>query len=132
MFTKAVATIRPSDSIEHAAEMMEQHQIGAVVVAEQNRPVGIITDRDIALALAVGGSSREEGVQGIMTCPVMTVGQDEGIFDVTRRMMENAVRRVPVVDDKGRLVGLVALDDLLALLSRELDSLAKGVQAEVA
>ena len=66
-----------------------------------------------------------------MTCPVMTVGQDEGIFDVTRRMMENAVRRVPVVDDKGGRVGLVALDDLLVLVSRELDSLAKGVKAEV-
>ena len=60
MCTEAVATVRPSDTIEHATELMEQHRIGAVVVAEQNRPVGIVTDRDVALALAVGGSTREE------------------------------------------------------------------------
>ena len=50
---------------------------------------------------------------------------------MTRQMMENALRRVPVVDDRGRLVGLVALDDLLVLLSRELDNLTKGVRTEI-
>jgi CBS domain-containing protein len=132
MFTKAVVMVRPTDTLARAAELMAQHSVGAVVVTEQQRPVGIVTDRDIALALAIRGASPDGSVQDVMTCPVMTVRQDEGIFDVTRRMMENALRRVPVIDDRGRLVGLVALDDLLVLLSRELDNLAKGVRAEVA
>jgi CBS-domain-containing membrane protein len=67
-----------------------------------------------------------------MTCPVTTMSQSEGIYRATQYMMENAQRRMPVVDDVGRLVGLVSLDDLLVLLSRELDNLAQGVQAELA
>src|SRR5688572_20721395 len=131
LFTKAVVTVQPSDTIARAAELMEQHHVGAIVVTEQQRPVGIVTDRDIARALAVRNTSRDDVVQDVMTCPVTTIRQDQGIYDVTRQMMEHALRRVPVVDGRGRLVGLVALDDLLLLLSRELDNLAQGVASEV-
>ena len=132
VFTKEVATVRPADTIGRAAEVMDQQNVGAVVVVEQQRPVGIVTDRDIAIALGVKGAPRTSHVQELMTCPVTTLRQDEGIFNATQHMMENALRRVPVVDAVGRLVGLVSLDDLLVLLSRELDNLAKGVQAEMA
>jgi CBS domain-containing protein len=88
MSTKSVATVRPNETIERAAELMAQHRVGAIVVTEQQRPVGIVTDRDIALALAIHHSSRKDAVQDIMTCPVTTVCQNEGIFDVTRQMME--------------------------------------------
>lgn len=132
MFTKEVVTVRPTDTIGRAAERMDQENVGAVVVVEGQRPVGIITDRDVAVALGARGGARNDSVQDMMTCPVTTIRQDAGIFDATQHMMENALRRVPVVDDVGRLVGIVALDDLLVLLSRELDNLAKGVQAEVA
>ena len=131
MFSKSVVTVRPTETIEQAAEAMEAHRVGAIVVTEQQRPVGIVTDRDIAMAMALRGASGTTAVQDVMTCPVTTVSQDQGIFDVTRQMMENALRRVPVVDDRGRLVGLVALDDLLVLLSRELDNLTKGVRTEI-
>lgn len=132
MFSKDVATIGPTDTIGRAAELMEQQNVGAVVVAEQGRPVGIVTDRDIAIALGAHGGIPAETVQHIMTCPVTTMRQSEGVFDATQHMMQHAVRRMPVVNDDGRLVGLVTLDDLLVLLSRELDSLAKGVRSEVA
>ena len=132
MFTKEVVTVRPTDTIARAAERMDQENVGAVVVVEGQRPVGIVTDRDIGVALGARGASRGDPVQDVMTCPVTTIRQDEGIFKATQHMMENALRRVPVVDNVGRLVGLVSLDDLLVLLSRELDNLAKGVQAEVA
>ena len=131
MFTNEVVTVRPTDTIRRAAELMGQENVGAVVVVEQGRPVGIVTDRDVALSVAARGTSRETCVQEVMACPVTTILHDEGIFKVTQYMMENALRRVPVVDGVGRLVGLVTLDDLLVLLSRELDNLAKGVQAEV-
>ena len=132
MFSRDVATISPADSIGRAAEVMEQQNIGAVVVTEQRRPVGMVTDRDIAVALGVHGSTPGESVQHIMTCPVTTMHQREGIFEATQHMMRHSVRRMPVVNDDGHLVGLVTLDDLLVLLSRELDQLAQGVRAEVA
>jgi CBS domain-containing protein len=132
IFGKDVVTVGPSDTIGRAAERMEEQNVGAVVVAEQGRPVGIVTDRDIAIALGAHGGTPGESVQQIMTCPVTTMHQYEGIFDATQHMMRNSVRRMPVVNDDGRLVGLVTLDDLLVLLSRELDSLSRGVQGEVA
>jgi CBS-domain-containing membrane protein len=66
-----------------------------------------------------------------MMCPVETIRDDEGVYNATQKMMELAVRRLPVVDGVGRLVGLVSLDDLLSLLSRELRNVAEGVRAEV-
>ena len=109
---------------------MEKENVGAVVVTEGKRPVGIVTDRDLALAVCVRGASPLDHVQNVMTCPVATISRDDGVFSATQQMMEHAVRRLPVVDKSGGLVGLVALDDLLLLLSRELQSMAEGIRAE--
>jgi len=130
LFVKEVLTVNPQDSLADAAKLMEEQNVGAVVVVEQERPVGIITDRDLALAVCVRGVSRNEHVQEFMTCPVATMDQSEGLYDATRHMMDLAVRRLPVVDKVGRLVGLVTLDDLLLLLSREMQNMAEGIRAE--
>jgi len=132
MFTKAVVTVGPQSSLSKAAQLMDEHNVGAIVVAEQSRPIGIVTDRDLALAVCAKGLSREEHVQKIMTCPVSTIKQSDGVFKATQQMMEGSVRRLPVVDDVGRLVGLVSLDDLLLLLSGELQNMAEGVRPEMA
>jgi CBS domain-containing protein len=129
-FSKEVVAASPKDSLAAVAKMMEKHNVGTVVVAEEQRPVGIVTDRDVALAVCSRRVSPDECVQKIMTCPVSTMKQNEGIYKATQRMMELAVRRLPVVDDLGRLVGLVSLDDLLVLLSRELNNMALGICKE--
>jgi predicted transcriptional regulator len=67
-----------------------------------------------------------------MMSPVETIRSDEGIYNATQRMMELAVRRLAVVNHAGVLVGVVTLDDLIALLSRELRNVAEGVRREVA
>jgi len=130
MFVREVVTAGLKDSLAKVAKLMEQHNVGTVVVAEQDRPVGIVTDRDLALAVCARGVSPEEHVQKVMTCPVSTMRHNEGIYKATQHMMELAVRRLPVVDEVGRLVGLVSLDDLLLLLSRELHNMAEGIWAE--
>lgn len=132
IFTKQVVTVRPEDTLARAAELMERENVGAVVVADHRRPLGILTDRDVAIAVAARGSLPKRPVQEVMTCPVTTMRDGDGVFTATQYMMENALRRVPVVDDEGLLVGLVSLDDLLVLLSRELDNLARSVEAETA
>ena len=66
-----------------------------------------------------------------MTCPPVTLQEREGIFDATEQMKRHAVRRLPVVDDIGRLVGIVSLDDLIPLLSQEMHNLAEGIKPEV-
>jgi signal-transduction protein with cAMP-binding, CBS, and nucleotidyltransferase domain len=130
MFLREVVTAGPKESLAKVARLMEQHNVGTVVVAEQDRPVGIVTDRDLALAVCARGISPEERVQNVMTCPVSTMKHDEGVYKATQHMMEQGVRRLPVVNEVGRLVGLVSLDDLLLLLSRELHNMAEGIRAE--
>ena len=128
---RELISIRPGDSIARAVELMNENRVGSIVVTEQQRPVGILTDRDVAMALGMGAVAASDPVQNAMTCPVTTMREDEGIFDATQYMMENALRRVPVVDKYGRAVGVVSLDDLLILLTRELNNLAKGVRVEL-
>jgi signal-transduction protein with cAMP-binding, CBS, and nucleotidyltransferase domain len=94
--------------------------------------VGILTDRDLALAVCLHGATPSDTIQSRMTCPVDTIRDDEGVYAATQKIMELAVRRLPVVDDTGRLVGIISLDDVLSLLSRELRNVAVGVRAEVA
>jgi len=125
-------TVGPEESLSKAARLMEQENVGAIVVVKQHRPVGIITDRDLALAICLHGATPRDPVQKRMMSPVDTIREEQGIYEATQRMMELAVRRLPVVDEEGQLVGIVSLDDLLSLLSRELRNLAEGVRAEVA
>ncbi len=130
MLTRNAVAARPQDSLAEVARLMQAENVGAVVITEKTRPVGIVTDRDLAFAVCTGGCNPRDEVQSVMTCPVETISGDEGVYNATQKMMELAVRRLPVVNYMGNLIGLVSLDDLLLLLSRELHQLAEGIQAE--
>jgi len=132
LLARKAITAEPDEPLSLAARLMQQENVGAIVVVERDRPVGILTDRDLALAVCLQGAKPHDTIQSRMTCPVDTIRDDEEIYNATQKMMELAVRRLPVVDDIGRLVGIVTLDDLLSLLSRELRNVAEGVRAEVA
>jgi len=128
MFAKEVVTAVPRESLMVVAKEMERRNVGAVVIVEQGRAVGIVTDRDVGLAVCAKGVSPNDTVQKVMTCPVATLKHSDGVYDATQQMLRLGVRRLPVVDDSGRPVGLVSLDDLLLLLSRELNSMAEGIR----
>ena len=130
LITRKPVTAKPKDSLAQVGALMERENVGAIVITEGKRPVGIVTDRDLALAMSVHAKSLQEHVQNVMTAPVTTIGNQDGVFKATQLIMDRAVRRLPVVDKNGDLVGLLALDDLLLLLSRELQSMAEGVKAE--
>jgi CBS domain-containing protein len=132
LFTRKPVTAGPKDSLSQATQLMKQHNVGAVVVVEHDRPVGILTDRDVALAVCLHGASAHDPIQKCMTAPVETVRSDASVYSATERMRELAVRRLPVVNHAGVLIGIVTLDDLLALISRELRNVAEGVRGEVA
>ena len=131
LFTNEVITAGPQHTIGWVTGLMEQHNVGAIVIAEQQRPVGIVTDRDIAMALGMRVKGPHDLVVDVMTTPVTTIGQHEGVFKATQYMRERGLRRLVVVDDLGRVIGLISLDDLLLLLARELQNLADGVRAEI-
>jgi signal-transduction protein with cAMP-binding, CBS, and nucleotidyltransferase domain len=130
--TRKLVTATSKDSLSNVANLMESENVGAIVVVQDNRPIGIVTDRDLALAVCIHGKSPGQRVQEVMTCPVSTISKDEGVYGATQKLMEQAVRRLPVVDENGDAIGLVSLDDLLLLLSRELQNMAEGIKVEAA
>lgn len=126
----AVVTADPDTSAVSLAETLEGNNVGSVVITEGSTPVGIVTDRDIALAV-VGAGRDPTGTTAadIMTEDLLTAEADAGTFELCSTMCDNAVRRMPVVDD-GELVGIVTLDDMLQLLADELGHLATVVSRE--
>ena len=132
MMTRKPITIDPGGSLAQAARLMEQENVGAVVVTERGKPTGIVTDRDLALATCVRGITPNNAIVTVMSYPVYTIREDEGVLDATKQLMEQSVRRLPIVDEDDMLVGLVSADDLVPLLSRELHNIVEGIQAEIA
>jgi CBS domain-containing protein len=130
-FLRSVVTARPQQTLAAVARLMEQHHVGAVVIVEGQRPVGILTDRDLALALGARGSSPEMAAARVMSTPVTTVERGEDIFDLTQAVRDTKVRRLPVVDEDGTLVGIVTIDDLLRVIGHETANLLEGLAPEM-
>lgn len=125
----AVVCCTADASVFDVAQLMRRHHVGTVVVtagAEGERvPVGIITDRDIviemiALQLDVAAFTAAD----VMSAPVVTVRESEGVIEALRLMRERKIRRLPVVTEAGTLYGIVTADDLLNLLGMELSLMA--------
>jgi CBS domain-containing protein len=131
IFTKSVVTGRPEETLATIALRMQKHNVGTVVIVKDQRPVGIVTDRDLALALGAQGISPQAAVQKVMTQHVLAIPEDTSVYAATKFMREREVRRLPIVDREDRLVGIVTLDDLLRFLGRELYNLAEGIKHEM-
>jgi len=122
-------------SVVEAAQLMRTHHVGDLVVVEErngrNYPAGIVTDRDIVVEVVAAGVNPDAlKVGDIMGPEVATVRESEGLFEALRYMREKGVRRMPVVGVAGELLGILTMDDVLALLVEEMTELAKVVSHE--
>jgi CBS domain-containing protein len=131
LFTRRVITAEPDETLAGIADLMQEHNVGTVIILEEERPVGIITDRDLALALGARGLARETPVRQVMTEHVLAIPDDTSIFTATRYIRECGVRRLPIVDKEDRVVGMVTLDDLMHCLGQELFNLSEGIRHEM-
>jgi len=129
--TKPVVTVSAVTPISEAARLMHDRNIGAVVVVNGSRPRGILTDRDIAMAVAAEGWRPSTHVGEIMHANPAVIREDQGIFDAVKMLAEHGVRRLPVVDAAGQLTGIVALDDVLMLLGAEMGQVAAALSREL-
>ncbi|TAH39660.1 MAG: CBS domain-containing protein [Planctomycetota bacterium] len=121
-------TITPKATAREAAWLMKTNTIGSLIVVRRNKPVGMLTDRDLALRVLRGNRNASTlAVEEIMSTPVITVREDAPLSEGARLMREHALRRLPVVDRKGSLMGVLTADDLLCVLAREIGSLADTV-----
>jgi CBS domain-containing protein len=113
IMTPDVKTVSPADTVQQAAKIMAKIDAGAMPVAENNRLVGMITDRDILLrAVAPGLAPDQCTVRSVMSDGIKYVYEDESTEDLARNMADLQVRRLPVVNRDKRLVGIVSLGDL--------------------
>lgn len=114
LMTKDVQICVPNDSVTRAAQIMSDVNCGAVpIVDNNNKVVGMLTDRDIVLRVVAKGIRLEDAKCGdTMTQPVVTCRPGDDAHDVANRMAKKQIRRLPVVDNEGRLAGIVALGDL--------------------
>lgn len=125
---REVTTATPDTLIGEVAKKMRDANVGAVVILVEDRVRGIVTDRDIALSLALGEAAAGDAVKSIMTTEVKTIWQDQGIFNATQYFMGHRVRRLPVIDRQDKLVGMISVDDVFGLLSRELFNVARALE----
>lgn len=132
---RPVVTVRASDDLVAAAQQMREHHVGYLIVAELEpasrrlRPVGVITDRDIVVAVVA--KDVEPGILAVgdvMTADPVVVRDDASLSTVIAEMRAIGVRRMPVVDAEGMLVGVVSLDDILEMLAEELGNIAGSIR----
>jgi CBS domain-containing protein len=132
---RSVVVTARDTSVEDAARLMREHHVGSLVVVDESargrKPVGILTDRDIAIEVVAAGVAPASVTVGeIMGPDLVTAREGDEPWETIQLMRQKGIRRVPVVDGKGILVGIVTVDDLLEIIAEEIDGLAKVITAE--
>ncbi|HEU5284104.1 MAG TPA: CBS domain-containing protein [Burkholderiales bacterium] len=110
--TPEVRMIKPEDSIQEAARLMADIDVGALPVSDDDRLLGMVTDRDIAVRAVAHGKSPDTKVREVMSWEVMYCFEDQELEDVALNMSDIKVRRLPVVNREKRLVGIISVGDL--------------------
>ena len=126
--TRHPATATPGATVSQIARQLEDRNVGSILVVRDGKPVGILTDRDLVLrimrkGLDPGGVRAEE----IMSRPVVVAPDEMLPIEAAARMRENRIRRLPIVDGEGRLVGILTLDDLVHHIGRTSGELSEAV-----
>lgn len=118
---RTVDTAEPEEDVRTAAQRMDARNVGALVVLDpERRPIGILTDRDLAVrVLAQGKDPHGTRVREVWTADPTTIREDLSVEEALSRMRARGVRRLPVVDEEGLLVGIVTLHDILGLIVEE-------------
>jgi CBS domain-containing protein len=125
---RRVITISPGRNVADACRLMAQYNIGCMVVQEDGRLCGILTDRDIALKVAgETKDARQTKVGEVMTPNPKSISVDKNLLELTTFMHTHHVRRVPIVDGGNKVLGIVTLDDVIAMLSNEMFEIGKTV-----
>ncbi|WP_339105507.1 CBS domain-containing protein [Haloterrigena salinisoli] len=125
-----VVTADPDTELETVAQRLASNNVGAAVVTEGEEPVGIVTDRDIALEVAQSDDVAATPAEDVMTAGLTTLREDADAIEVSRAIKEESARRFPVVDENGALAGIVTLDDLVATIGEQLNNVADTIESQ--
>lgn len=134
---KNLVTVRPYDELLSAARLMREKHVGYLVVVEPAfaegtfRPIGVLTDRDLVVSvLARETDPRTLRVEDVMTRAPVVAQDDDSLPSALEQMRRIGVRRLPVVDDRSQLIGVLSLDDVLYSLVGQLQDVAGSIRSE--
>src|SRR4051794_23470101 len=111
-------TVEASATVEEAAKLMDEKDIGNVLIVENGEVQGIVTDRDIVVRVIAKGNGADAGVREAATTDIEALGPDDSIEDAIKKMEQGDVRRLPLVED-GKPIGVVSLGDLAQAKDRD-------------
>ena len=112
LISRKVVTIEPDDSVMLAAQRMYDKMVGSLIVLDGDKPIGIITDRDITVRVTRFGKSHHTPVKDVMTKNVITARSDEGVVEAFEKMLKYKISSLPVVDDENKVIGIVTTTDI--------------------
>lgn len=124
-----------TSTVTECAQLMREHHVGSVVIVKTddgvNTPVGIVTDRDIVIELIARESATDQvTASDLISNNLITAREIDSLWETMQRMRNHGIRRIPVVNDEGVLVGILTADDLMEYVTAELNQLVKLVQRE--
>jgi CBS domain-containing protein len=127
-FQRPLAVVDAGDTLEQAARAMRDRSVGCLLVTRASKPLGIITDRDLVIRGLAEGADPRTPVGDLATYGPVTLSVHDRIETAASCMRTHGIRRLPIVDDGGRAVGIVTADDLLVLLGRSLADVCEGIE----
>lgn len=126
---RRVESVAPGATCEEAARRMRDVGVGSLVVVEGNRPLGVVTDRDLVVRVVARGlEPAAVQVREVMSKLPIYVSHQREVSEVLELMREHGVRRVPVVDANQELLGVVALDDVIVAIAAEMSAVADTIR----
>ncbi len=135
MCNRSIVTAEAQDIVLEAAKLMRQQHVGSLIIVSKNsggvRPIGIVTDRDIVIeVLAEEVPLDSITLEDIMSRSPILAREDDDLWETISRMREKGIRRVPVVDSIGLLVGIFTVDDMIEIISEELSNMVSLISRE--
>jgi len=127
---KSPVTITSEASIAEAARLMDAHVVGALIVMDGDRPVGVVTDRDITVRAVARDVPADARVDAVMSHGVIALDADADLRKALPIFHSHAIRRLPLVED-GNIVGMITTDDLLIDLVADLGELVRPITGQV-
>ena len=115
-----VVSVEPNTTLKEVSELMDKQKIGSVIVIEDDKAVGIITERDFATKVMIKSYSSDTKVSGVMSSPVIHVSPDQSAADIIDIMVNKEIRKIPVIDS-GKVVGIVSGTEFLRLFVQATD-----------
>lgn len=125
-----VITAGPETTVPELARLMRDESIGSVVITTDEKPIGIVTDRDLTTRVLAEETATPDRAEGVMSTDLCAVEPDAGFYEAAEMMSEYGIRRLPVCTEEDELVGIITADDMTELLAEETELLASVIKAQ--